>query len=172
MRTRETPSPHQARQPARRGVAPEGVLTGLVVSPRSEDRLRLREIFGRRAWKLYEAATRRQGLALLSRCTIPIVVCERSLPDGSWKDVLSWGTSLASPPRLIVTSGLADDSFWAEVLNLGAYDVLLKPLDELEVSQVLGMAWLDWRRNADSDKHRNEKMALSPTAGTAMGGGA
>jgi hypothetical protein len=33
---------------------------------------------------------------------------------------------------------------WAEVLNLGGYDVLLKPFDRAEVVRVAGMAWRCW----------------------------
>jgi FixJ family two-component response regulator len=42
---------------------------------------------------------------------------------------------------LIVTSGLADAHLWAEVLNLGGYDVLAKPFDDQEVQRVVAGAW-------------------------------
>jgi DNA-binding response OmpR family regulator len=64
----------------------------------------------------------------------PVVICERSLPDGDWKDLLG------KTPRLIVTSRVADEALWAEVLNLGGYDVLAQPFDELEVRQVVALA--------------------------------
>jgi DNA-binding response OmpR family regulator len=44
------------------------------------------------------------------------------------------------PPYLIITSRLADDYMWAEVLNLGAYDLLVKPFDPMEVYRVVGFA--------------------------------
>jgi hypothetical protein len=62
------------------------------------------------------------------------VICERSLPDGEWKDLLG------KTPRLIVTSYAADESLWAEVLNLGGYDVLAQPFDEQEVRRVVALA--------------------------------
>jgi FixJ family two-component response regulator len=43
-----------------------------------------------------------------------------------------------------VTSRLADEYLWAEVLNLGGYDVLAKPLDKQEVSRTLNLAWEHW----------------------------
>jgi FixJ family two-component response regulator len=70
-----------------------------------------------------------------------VVVCERDLPDGSWKDILDMTMLLDSPPPLIVASRLADDYLWAEVLNLGGYDVLTKPLDESEVHRTVRLAW-------------------------------
>jgi DNA-binding response OmpR family regulator len=57
-------------------------------------------------------------------------------------------------PALIVTSERVDDRLWAEVLNLGGYDVLMKPLDSTEVGHVINLAWMNWQRareNAVSD---------------------
>ncbi len=53
-------------------------------------------------------------------------------------------STLPDTPLLIVTSRLADDSLWAEALNLGAYDVLAKPFDATEVARVVSMAWQHW----------------------------
>jgi DNA-binding response OmpR family regulator len=36
---------------------------------------------------------------------------------------------------------LADDHLWAEVLNLGGYDVLAKPFDGCELFRALSSAW-------------------------------
>jgi len=46
----------------------------------------------------------------------------------------------AAPPLLIVASRLADERLWAEVLNLGGYDVLLKPFEPAELRRVIGNA--------------------------------
>jgi hypothetical protein len=53
-----------------------------------------------------------------------VVVCERDLTPGSWKEVLDQVTILPDPPAFIVTSRLADERLWAESLKLGAFDVL------------------------------------------------
>ena len=73
-----------------------------------------------------------------------VVVCERDLPDGNWKDVLGITALLPCPPPLVVTSRMADDCLWAEVLNLGGYDVLAKPLDAQELRRTLNLAWDRW----------------------------
>jgi DNA-binding response OmpR family regulator len=70
----------------------------------------------------------------LSDGASPVVICERSLSDGDWKDLLD------KTPRLIVTSRVADEALWAEVLNLGGYDVLAQPFDEFEVRRVVALA--------------------------------
>jgi DNA-binding response OmpR family regulator len=74
------------------------------------------------------------------RMTPRVVVCERDLRDGTWRDVLNLSLALRPAPPVIVTSRLADDRLWAEVLNLGGYDVLMKPLDTDEVLRTLTMA--------------------------------
>jgi hypothetical protein len=41
----------------------------------------------------------------------------------------------------IVSAAWTDARLWAEVLNLGAYDVLVKPYQQSEVSRILQHAW-------------------------------
>jgi DNA-binding response OmpR family regulator len=41
---------------------------------------------------------------------------------------------------LIVTDRAADEALWAEVLNLGGFDVLAQPFDPTEVSRVVASA--------------------------------
>ena len=79
-----------------------------------------------------------------------LIMCEQSLPDGSWKDLIRSVRSLENPPPVIVMSWHADEALWAEVLNLGGYDVLMKPFDAQEVSRVTRMAWLHWQHQGKS----------------------
>ena len=53
---------------------------------------------------------------------------------------------LENPPKLIVTSRLADAKLWGEVLNLGGFDVLEKPFIPAEVYRVVAEAWRRYRR--------------------------
>ena len=48
-------------------------------------------------------------------------------------------------PRLIVFSRQVDDRLWAEVLNLGGFDVLATPFRKEELMFAIGSAWLDWQ---------------------------
>jgi DNA-binding response OmpR family regulator len=85
------------------------------------------------------------------------------LSPGSWIDMLDQIALLPDPPFLIVTSRLADERFWAEALNRGAYDVLAKPFDRTEVVRVVSLAWLHW-------KVRHEHPAEVPQAWKAASG--
>jgi DNA-binding response OmpR family regulator len=61
------------------------------------------------------------------------VISDCSMPDGrNWKDLLAELQIFPDPPPLIVTSRLADERLWAEVLNMGGYDLLLQPFDAKE----------------------------------------
>ena len=81
-----------------------------------------------------------QALAHLADSRISVVICETPLPDGSWKDLLACMARAKASSVLVVTSKLADESLWAEVLNLGGYDVLAQPFDREEVTRVVKSA--------------------------------
>ncbi len=103
---------------------PERVVTVLTVSDSEEDREWLRDVFGHSKWKMLSARSCREALEILQSNRISVVVCECELPDGNWKSLLGRFAQAAEEPLLIVTSRQADDRLWAEVLNLGGYDVL------------------------------------------------
>jgi DNA-binding NtrC family response regulator len=115
----------------------------LSISPDGADHTLLHKIMDP-AWTVIEAFNLSAGLAALRENPIAIVLCEGDLQP--WKDVYAETLDLPHPPRLIVTSRLADETLWAEVLNLGAYDVLAKPFDVQEVQRVSAMAWQHWER--------------------------
>lgn len=85
---------------------------------------------------------------MLRQGRVPVVICERDLPDGDWKVILSAVKRLEKAPLLIVCSRLADEFLWAEVLNLGGWDVLAKPFDAREVTWSVGLAVQEWQRRA------------------------
>ena len=65
------------------------------------------------------------------------MICDRDLPDGDWRQLWDLLARDPSPPMFIVTSRLADDALWAEVLNVGGYDLLLKPFRAEEVIRMV-----------------------------------
>jgi CheY-like chemotaxis protein len=115
---------------------PERIPKVLSISPAPEDHEILRFIL-HGFCQIDDAATRREAADFLCRDRVAIIFCERDLPDGTWKDILSYTAELTDPPALIVTSILADEHLWAEVLNMGGHDVLAKPFREPEVKYAL-----------------------------------
>ena len=124
--------------------SPERTAVVLAVSPVPSDRIRLREILSQEEWKLQEASGCCEALALMCDQSVPVLLCERDLADGDWEELLNAAARLPAPPNLIVFSRLADASLWAQVLNLGGFDVLMTPFEPEEVLRVTSAAWSRW----------------------------
>src|SRR5215831_19972571 len=99
-------------------------ITVLAVSPREEDHHALRTACAHTTWNVFTTKMIAKTLDLLRRKFVPVILCERDLPDGNWTDLQESLANLDPAPSLVVTARNADDYLWAEVLNLGGYDVL------------------------------------------------
>jgi len=117
----------------------------LLISPFDEDHRDLREILRHSNWQQHEARTLVGALGFLQDNPTPVVICEAELPDGTWKDVLARLALIKCPPVLVVSARLADEKLWSEVLHLGGYNVLVKPLNMKEVFRVVSFSWLLWK---------------------------
>ena len=118
----------------------EKSLSALLVGKYETDRLLIHNVFKRFGWRLFEAAGRPHAMICLERNPVQVVIAESNLPNWNWKRVLNDLRRLARPPQLIVTSRTADESLWAEVLNIGGYDVMAQPLEEYEFERVIASA--------------------------------
>jgi DNA-binding response OmpR family regulator len=114
-------------------------ITVLTVSPNQEDRKSLESVLDTPGWTIREANSIREATRLLQDRP-SLVLCERYLPDGTWKDVFDAAAGLDNPPPVVVVSRSADRRLWAEVLNIGGFDVLLKPFERKEVHHVMAAA--------------------------------
>jgi DNA-binding response OmpR family regulator len=114
-------------------------ITLLAINLNREDRLSLERILDRDRWTIQGARSLREATTLLQRRP-SLILCEKDLPDGNWKDVFREAGGLDCPPPLVVVSRNADERLWTEVLNFGGYDVLLEPFEHSEVRRVMGMA--------------------------------
>jgi DNA-binding NtrC family response regulator len=119
----------------------ENVTTVLLVGDYGdEDESVVRTVCGRLRCRFSRAADWRQARQLLKVDSPQVVISPSDGPAWDWKDILDRIRRLASRPHLIVTSRLADERLWAEVLNLGGYDVLAQPLDRDEAERVVASA--------------------------------
>ena len=121
---------HDARRP----------IEVLIVSPTEEDQEYLRLLFPRPVWRVLSVGSVRDAAKLLEARPIGVVLAEHDLEDGTWSDLLDLAASPPWSPPVVVVSRHADEAMWARVLNLGGYDVLMKPFDATEVRRVVGMA--------------------------------
>lgn len=115
-------------------------ITILAVTPHAGDRISLERILGSHWWQLVAVSNLKEALASVQEHGVSVIICERDLPDGTWHSLLEALAEIPGRPKLIVCSRLADHGLWAEVLNLGGYDVLMAPFDQEEVLRVVSLA--------------------------------
>lgn len=140
---------------------PERVVMVLEVSPFEADHATLQQIFSHSNWKLHISRNCAEAIGFLKRTLIPVILCERDLPDGTWKDIVERTARAANPPAVIVSSRLADEHLWTEVLNSGGYNVLRKPFRESEVFRDVSLAWLHWKTRAERIRQAQEKPRMA-----------
>jgi DNA-binding NtrC family response regulator len=131
---------------------PAGVI---IAAGRRESLAQLRTILSSSEWRVRTTRSAFGIFSLLESDISPVVLSDSELPDGGWQAILASLADFRNPPRLIVCSGIADDRLWAEVLNLGAYDLLAKPFDAGEVTRVVELAWYDWKRTSENVESRS-----------------
>ena len=129
---------HKADYP----VASEQQIRILSVSPDEGDHTELLQILDELPFQVTAVRSGREAAASLDAGQFDVILCECRLPDGSWLEILNRISAAPATPLLIVTSRIADASLWAEVLNLGGYDLLAKPFNRQEVRHVLTSAWV------------------------------
>ena len=109
----------------------------LYISRCSEDALLLSEMMQSLPLVLDHAESLQQARERLHTHRYDVVLTEAEVSDGKWLDVLHLVRDSPNEPHVIVTDKHADARFWAEALNLGAYDLLAQPFHPPEVQRIL-----------------------------------
>ncbi len=116
----------------------------LFVSPHLEDVESLSEMLADASVGVVHATNLKDATKKLDSGWFPVVLTESTLEDGSWQDLLN--LTRATGSELVVTDLWADSRFWAEAINLGAYDLLAQPFQQTEVRRVIASASAQRRR--------------------------
>jgi len=124
----------------------EHCVAALLVGEIGSDRLFLHGVFRDAGWRLWEAPNRQRAMDCLTKRPVQVVISGTETSAWHWKGVLHDLRGLVHPPELIVTSRAADDYLWAEVLNMGGYDVLPQPFVRDEVEHVVAAARRQFER--------------------------
>lgn len=109
----------------------------LFISGCADDARRLSRMLHDLPIVLQHVGTLRQARTQLQQEEYDVILTEAELPDGKWPEVLSLAREAPRKMEVIVTDPQADARVWAEVLNLGAYDLLAQPFYEPEVQRIL-----------------------------------
>ncbi len=137
----------------------------LAVISDERDRDVLRAIFRHSNWILSFAGSIGETKRLLEESVVPLILCNRDLPGGSWKDLLGVVSAFHHPPRVVVTARPAGENLWAEALSLGCHDVLSQPFERNELFCVLSQAWRNWHAENEIGG-ANSPRALATVAAT------
>jgi DNA-binding NtrC family response regulator len=121
------------------------VVTVLSVSAVEADHRSLGNLFHHTKWTLLEAHNCAGAIEKIQTASVAVVICDTSLPDGQWTDLLRAISPLSCPPLMIVSCRLADERLWADAISAGAWDVLEKPFHQAELVRVVSLAWLAWK---------------------------
>ncbi len=125
-------------------VGGERISVLVALSDRNE-RAELLGVLKPTGWRVEAVSSLEQAIASLRRSKVAVIVTQfRPSQRLSWLDLLNATWRFEPAPRVIVTDRLADESMWAEVLNLGAFDLLMQPFVPEEVVRVIGHAWRSW----------------------------
>ena len=109
----------------------------LFISGHPDDARRLSRMLHSLPITLDHVETLQQARAKLQQDDYGVILTEAALPDGNWLDAIHLAHQYPQALEVIVTDPQADARFWAEALNLGAYDLLAQPFYEPEVRRIL-----------------------------------
>ncbi len=104
------------------------------VSNSESDCRTLREVAGSMFQSVVTCADVQQARRALRLHAPQIVVCDVG-ENGNWQELLE--EAQAAQSLMLVVSRHADERLWAEVLNLGGFDVLALPFDREELRRAL-----------------------------------
>ena len=124
-----------------------------------EDRLSLEAILSPCEWDVIWTRTCAEAVAAVRRTAAPIIVCDQRFIDGEWQGLLNELGKEPCPPEFILASRLADERLWAELLNLGGYNLLTKPFRPEEVIRTIHGALMEWQL-AKTGKSLNQQLSV------------
>ena len=109
------------------------------VSKSDADCRTLRAVAGLLSQSVVSCADVQQARRAIRSHAPNIVVCEAQVGEsGNWRELLE--EAQAAQSLLLVVSRHADERLWAEVLNLGGFDVLALPFERDELRRALSSA--------------------------------
>ena len=120
----------------------------MVLSAQFEDRRSLTHILASQQVEPLCCSTLREAVETLRKEPVGLVFCDKSLPDGTYRDLLTAARGLATRVRVVVTSHQADWDEYLEAMRLGAFDVIAVPCRPTDVEWMVIQAKRDDRAHS------------------------
>ena len=103
---------------------------------------------------LRRASSLEQADLLLADGDSRVLLAETAFPGGTWQDALAFKRRRHPEAALVVAAEYADERLWLDVLDQGAYDLILKPFVAEELLRILANADACARMRASASKLR------------------
>jgi DNA-binding NtrC family response regulator len=122
--------------------------TGPTVLAISQDRgcqerlANLAELYG---WDLFLCSTCKYSVTLPNFAAIPIVLYDPDQLDMNWQDAFQLFLQSDRSRCLLLCSPTGDDRLWQEVIRVGGYDLVPKPICEEQIVRTIQFAWTFWK---------------------------
>jgi DNA-binding NtrC family response regulator len=88
---------------------------------------------------------------------------ESELPDGNWADVVSYSARASSPVSVIVVGREIDTKLYASSIEMGAFDFIAPPFDDIDLAHVIRCA-------ADNALRRRQTATIARPSAPARAG--
>jgi len=108
----------------------------LILSPERKDLL-LQALDGGNFQIECESNPHRAGEILGGAVRFDLLFLDAELPDGAWQNLLEWSRRHGTASAAVVCARVADHHLWGEVLQSGAYDLLVEPFEHQEVARIV-----------------------------------
>jgi DNA-binding NtrC family response regulator len=101
----------------------------------------LKHQLGSQRVEILEAGSCQEVRGILSASNPPLLIFTcKTLPDGTWADVLAAASQAPVPVNVIVVARVADTRFYVDAIEAGAYDFIVPPFNHADLTHVLRCA--------------------------------
>src|SRR5450631_504429 len=120
----------------------------LIASSDTKNRNAIRAVLAEAGINTICASTVKETQEALASTPVSIVICDRELPDGSFKDLLHLAKKERPEVLVVVTSCTADWKESVAAKQLGVFEVIPSPCQRSNVEWVVITALRAWRQRA------------------------
>jgi DNA-binding NtrC family response regulator len=118
-----------------------GKVTALLIFHQAEPFKEVKAALGKLAVATKRAHTLADACRVLSLVDPPLLVfTESQLPDGNWAEVVSFSAGALTPVSVIVVGREIDIKLYASAIEMGAFDFIAPPFDEIDLAHVVRCA--------------------------------
>jgi DNA-binding NtrC family response regulator len=121
---------------------PAGVTDILTIGATPTLAAYLSGLFQQFGWTLHLSVSCESAVEFLGTNKAAVAICEEALPDAGWQAAARILNSVPHAPMFVVIG--SDKPLLDEVLAIGGFDVLTRPLREAEVIWTVASAWHQW----------------------------